>query len=249
MSDFYSMITAPIAGENPFGEDVNYDVDYERLKGEMGKLGDIDINLVETLSVKILSEKSKDTRALAFLAYAVLRQSEIGRLADVFCALADYCENNFEQLYPPRENAKLAALRWLSESRFTSQCPKIEASVDDADGVKRLKDALGKLRPALEKRFSSSGAPFPLLLYKRVTEWEKSIETASSPTQNNTGGSSAVDTGKNEQSAKSPVASEKNNGDVDGGSQDPVVIKLSRNEYQELIGSINKIKTLLTERR
>jgi len=177
MSDFLSKITALIPG-NPFGSDVNHDVDYEALKFEMGKLGDIDVKTVESLSVKILTEKSKDVRALSFLAYAMLRMGDHGRLADVFCALADYCQDCYDDIFPRRDGAKLSALRWLSEARFTSACPKVDASAQDAEHVARLLGALLKLKGALEKRFSSVGAPFPLLLYKRALEWESSIKSA-----------------------------------------------------------------------
>ncbi len=178
MSDFLSKITAPIPNvDSPFGSDVNHDVDYEALKVEMGKLGDIDVNAVESLSVKILSEKSKDVRALSFLAYAMLRMGDHGRLADVFWALADYCGDSYDKIFPQRDGAKLSALRWLSESRFTSACPKVEASARDAEHVARLLAALLRFKSALEKRFSSVGAPFPLLLYKRALEWESAIKS------------------------------------------------------------------------
>ncbi|MDR2592910.1 MAG: type VI secretion system ImpA family N-terminal domain-containing protein [Chitinispirillales bacterium] len=177
MSDFLSTITAPIPGD-PFGSDVNHDVDYEALKVEMGKLGDIDVSTVESLSVKILAGKSKDVRALSFLAYAMLRMGDHGRLADVFCALADYCHGSYDDIFPKRDAAKLSALRWLSEARFTSACPKVEASAQDEPHVARLLGAMLKLKAALEKRFSSAGAPFPLLLYKRALEWESSIKSA-----------------------------------------------------------------------
>lgn len=182
MSDFLSKITAPISGisngGDPFGSDVNHDVDYEALKVEMGKIGDIDVNVVESLSVKILAEKSKDVRALSFLAFAVLRMGDIGRLADVFCALADYCQDGYGNIYPRRDWAKLLALRWLSEARFTNACAMADASARDAEHVARLLCALLKLKTALEKRFASVGAPFPLLLYKRALEWEDSVKGA-----------------------------------------------------------------------
>jgi hypothetical protein len=152
---------------------VNHDPDYERLKSEMGKLGDIDAGLVESLSLKILTEKSKDARAMAFFAYAALRKGEFGRLADVFCMMASYCEDSFEQIFPLREKAKTAALRWLSEPRFTSQCSMIETA--GIEHVLRLKDALAKLKSALEKRFEPGSAQFPLLLYKRVLDREKAL--------------------------------------------------------------------------
>ena len=260
MSEFFSKITAPIAGGDPFGSDVNHDPDYERLKGEMGKLGDIDVHAVETLSLKILTEKSKDIRAFAFLAYSALRKNELGRLADVFSALADYCRDSFDLLFPRRDGAKLAALRWLSEPRFTSRCPKADAAVADAEHVARLKDALSVLRPALEKRFSYAGAPFPLLLYKRVVEWEKEVENAKAAALvlDDAGGADQPAGQPENQSTGQPVnknavsgTREKSAADDDitanggGNTQEIITVKMTRGEYNEIFHCVNKMETLL----
>jgi predicted component of type VI protein secretion system len=240
MSDFLFKLTAPIAGDDPFGADVNHDSDYERLKGEIGKLGDIDVDTVETLSLSILTEKSKDIRAMAWLAYATLRKGDLGRLADVVCTLVDYCADSFEQIFPRRESARLAALRWLSEPRFTSQCPKTEAEERDAPHIARLKNALTKLKPALEKRFPSTGAPFPSLLYKRVLEWDKAaqVQTIYQP---------AAPSDPPLMVAESPVSHVNFNlgGDDPGRRPATVVIKLTHSEYQEILGGIDRMKTLL----
>jgi len=177
VSDFYSKITVPIAGDDPFGTDMNYDLDYERLKNEIGKLGDIDVEVVESASLKILTEKSKDARALAFLAYSMLRQNDFGRMADVFCALAGYCENNIDQIYPRRQGAKVAALRWFCEARFSGQCEKVTVTADDVESTARLADEILKLRSALDQKLSDSAPPLSLLS-KRAAEWKKAAENA-----------------------------------------------------------------------
>lgn len=256
MADFLSKITAPVPGDNPFGADIRHDPDYERLKGEMGKLGDIDVGLVESLSLGILSRKSKDVRAMAFLAYAALRKGDIGRLADIFGALAGYCQDSFEQVYPTREGAKLAALRWLSEARFTSLCPKTGVSEGDAGHVARLKDALSKLRPALEKRFSSGGAPFPLLLYKRALEWEKAVEGMRAQGDGGDGSEaggqpadSSADKPANQPSGGTDIRKSPDKGvsggDAGGDPSQIITVRLSRGEYQEILHCMGKMETLL----
>jgi hypothetical protein len=245
MSDFLAGITAPIPGDNPFGADVNHDPDYERLKGEMGKLGDIDVGLVESLSFKILTERSKDARAMAFLAYAVLRKGEFGRLVDVFRMLADYCEENFEQIFPLREKAKTAALRWLSEPRFTSRCQVIETAGTEC--VLPLKDALAKLKTALEKRFQPGEAPFPLLLYKRVIEREKALADKPGPPPDGAINITPEDS--------SPMVAKVDNlpGQLADKNSPPdkrefqkaVTAMLEGGELQELLDCVRKMETLL----
>jgi type VI secretion system protein VasJ len=231
VSDFYSKITAPVAGGDPLGVDVNYDLDYERLKNEIGKLGDIDANVVESLSFKILTEKSKDVRALAFLAYSMLRKSDFGRLADVFYALAVFCQDNFEQIHPRRESAKIAALRWFSESRFSGQCEKMAATTVDIQDATRLADAISKLRLALDKRFSGSAPPLSLL-YKMTLDWKKSAESATNQV------SSPAELSVNTSDTKiiHPAT---------GGvnlQQRPV----NSDEYEEILRCIKKIETFIT---
>jgi type VI secretion system protein VasJ len=180
MLDFFSEITAPVAGDSPFGADVNHDPDYERLKGEMGKLGDIDVSVVEALSRKILAEKSKDARVMAWAAYAALRRNDIGRLADVFCALAYYCQESFERVFPLRESAKAAALRWFSESRFDSRCVRAAPKESDAPHITRLKNALSQIRLALEKRYADA-APSLSPLCRHADSWEKAVKYMLAP--------------------------------------------------------------------
>ncbi|MCL2183454.1 MAG: type VI secretion system ImpA family N-terminal domain-containing protein [Chitinispirillia bacterium] len=254
MSEFLSRLAAPVAGDDPFGVDVNHDPGYERLKGEIGKLGDIDVDLVESLSIKVLTERSKDLRAAAWLAYAVLRKGDLGRLADVVGLLVDYCADSFEQVFPRRESAKLAALRWLSEPRFTSQCPKADAAGSDGLHIAKMKEALVRLKPVLEKRFPSTGAPFPSLLYKRVIEWERAVSALAEDSAGvGEDGGQGVDLsadrtinpagGPGESTRMGdlpPVrASDKTNG------QATVVLKLTHNEYKEIVGCIGKLDTLL----
>jgi len=227
MPDFFSEITAPIAGDNPFGADVNHDPDYERLKGEMGKLGDIDVAAVEALSRKILAEKSKDARVMAWAAYAALRRNDIGRFADVFCALAYYCRESFERVFPLRDSAKAAALRWFSESRFDSQCVRAAPKESDAPHITRLKNALSQIRLALEKRYSDAAPPLSPLC-KHAESWEKAVKHMLAP--------AAVES--------PPQARENVAGDIDT-LPETVVIKLSRGEYREISDSIKKMEALL----
>jgi hypothetical protein len=247
LSDFLQTITAPLDGDNPFGSDVNHDPDYERLKDEMGKLGDIDANVVEALSFKILSQKSKDARALAFLAYAVLRRGDFGKLADVFCALADYCGGGFGQIFPQREGAKLAALRWLSEPRFAGQCEKAAPSAQDAPHIARLEEAVLKLRAALDSKFSDSAPPLSPL-YKRVLGWKKAAETALLD----------KDVSDNGNLVGAPLADARNDGNnksagtinhpqIDNVDKLPekIIIELTRNEYLQVNQCIKRLEELM----
>jgi type VI secretion system protein VasJ len=211
---------------------VNYDLDYERLKGEMGKLGDIDAEIVESLATKILTEKSKDVRVLAFLAFSMLKQGDFGRMVDAICALTAFCQDGFEQIYPRRDSAKASALRWFSEARFGGQCEKVTVTAADAQNAERLVDAFSKLRVVLEKRFSDSTPPLSIL-YKRAADWKKSAESAAKPAP-------AAEQPSNVGGAVSGIRSDNGSSSVDRQTK-----TVDGDEYQEVLQCIKKIETFI----
>ncbi len=148
----------------------------------MGKIGDIDCDLVESLSIKILNEKSKDVRVLFFLAWSELRREKWDCLADVFTTLANLTEKNFDALYPEREKAKLQAFAWLSESRFADLCTIVKPASIHSDSLTRLSRSLDKLKIILANKFKDN-TPFPNQFQKTVANWEKEC---GKPDQNNT---------------------------------------------------------------
>lgn len=243
MSDFYSKITAPIAGNNPFGEDARYDIDFDRLKNEMEKLSDIDLDTVETLSVKILTEKSKDVRAMAWLAYVMMRRNDFARLADMFEVLAYYCQNHFDMVFPTRENAKNAALRWFSESRFIGLCEKTTISAADVPYLTKLVDAITKMKDTLNTRFSD-GAPPMSSLYKYATDWKKTAEMAAkAPAVGEKVSDDADNIGSTQHSSQESALGSSVITSTDDGEN--VIIELTSEQYRELSESIQKINTLL----
>jgi len=258
VSDFYSKLTSPIAGDNPFGVDARYDLDFDRLKNEMEKLSGIDLDTVESLATKILTEKSKDVRAMGWLAYVMTRRNDVGWLADVISVLAYYCQDHFDSVFPARENAKVAALRWFSESRYDGLCDKITVAATDVPHLTKLIDALSKIRAALEAQFSDSAPPMSSL-YKRANDWMKTAKAAAAAAEaaakpaaveaekevsDSAGDAGSVQPAPPKPAPSSPVGGSPGVARVDSGKDD-VVIKLTGAEYRELSECVKKIKTLL----
>jgi len=176
MSDILALITTPIAGANPMGDNINYDLDFDALKAEVGKLGGIDLDVVEEKSRTLLQNKSKDLRVMCFFAYALLREDKWEGLADVFDGMAQLAAQNFDAMFPDRPRARQLGIKWLSEDRFKDvlTAEKKPAEADYAH-IKRLLDALTALRPILEEKFPE-GSPFPAELHKHVQAWEKATK-------------------------------------------------------------------------
>jgi type VI secretion system protein VasJ len=175
ISELLSIIVTPISDAQPYGSNINHDADFDTLKTEFGKIGNLDVGLIESTATKILKEKAKDIRVLSFLAYALLRKDDWEALADIFDGLTQLSINNFDALQPDRERAKELAFKWLSEDRFTGALADKKPAEADYAPIARLIDALTKLKPVLEKKFPQ-GAPFPSELQRNAVAWEKSCK-------------------------------------------------------------------------
>lgn len=168
---------------NPNGCNISYDAQFEALRNEIGRTGDIDFDLVERNSLTLLKEKSKDLRVIVYLSLVYLRNEEWEKYVDLFEGLSIIAERNFDLLYPDRERARLLALEWLSEDRYTGFLNGKNPGVQNHENVLRLLKALQKLRAVLEKKFGER-SPFPSALLNSAIEWQKStnpVAVVSSP--------------------------------------------------------------------
>ncbi|NLG17225.1 MAG: type VI secretion system protein [Fibrobacter sp.] len=162
---------------NPNGCNISYDAQFEALRNEICRTGDINFDLVEQNSLTLLKEKSKDLRVIVYLSLVYLRNEEWEKYVDVFEGLSVIAERNFDLLYPDRERARLLALKWLSEDRYTGLLNGKNPGVQNHGNVLRLLKALQKLRSVLEKKFGER-SPFPAGLLNTAMEWQISTNPA-----------------------------------------------------------------------
>jgi len=197
MSEILSLVTAPISETAPLGANINYEPEFETLKTEIGKPGNLDLEVIERCCVSLLKSKAKDIRVIAFLAYVYLRKDQWEELADLFTGCLALCEKDFDALQPDRERAKLLGFKWLSEDRFRGALDEKKPAEADHDHIVRLVDSLNTLKPILENKFPDS-PPFPLELIKNAGLWEKSsapkpVAPASVTSMPGTGGAASVE--------------------------------------------------------
>lgn len=164
-------MTEVFATENIFGVNLNYDDDFETLKDEVGKIGNLDYDLISRTSFKILREKSKDIRVFSFLGFALLRREDWEGFSDVYEALAILSERNFDSLFPDRIRAKESALKWLSENRFMELVSTKKPESAAHDHITRLSGSLSKIKIITESKFPNSKV-FPEDFYRTVKSWE-----------------------------------------------------------------------------
>ncbi|MFP4417390.1 MAG: type VI secretion system protein TssA [Chitinispirillaceae bacterium] len=165
-------MTTPLAGDNPFGENIKFDTDFETVKNEIGKLTNTDWEAIESSSVRILKEKSKDIRVLAFLSLVYLRDEKWESFTDIFDGLAKLAEENYDNLFPDRPRARQMAFKWLSEQRFSDTLAEKKPTESEYEHIVRLIDALTRLKKILEEQFPES-SPFPSRLLSEAQKWER----------------------------------------------------------------------------
>ena len=133
--DYTTLATVPISQENPAGDDVKYDDDFEKIESEIAKLSSpsesnaVDWELVAKLCEEILEHKSKNLLITVYLAYALWRLRGIDGLSDGIKILADLLENYWEVLYPPlrRIKGRINAVEWLLD--------KVSKAFENSDDI------------------------------------------------------------------------------------------------------------------
>jgi type VI secretion system protein VasJ len=178
------------------GANINYDADFDTLKTEFGKIGNLDLARIESAATTVLRDKAKDIRVISFLSYALLRNDNWEGLADLFDGFSRLAVKDFDAMQPDRPRAKELGLKWLSEDRFTSSLVEHKPAEADSPHISRLLEALNNLKPVLEQKFPEA-AVFPAELYKNAIAWEKSCKpkpVAATPAGGAAGAQEAMET-------------------------------------------------------
>lgn len=167
--DYATLGSAAIAGDSPAGANVRYDPDFDRLKGEVGKLDSVNpdvkwSDVVEMCSA-ILSTKSKDLLIGAYLTAALLHTQGYKGLALGLRVCKDMCATYWQTMFPEvaRLKGREAALTWLTE-----RCEKVwpELKPPERSDEAPLNDALTavqELMQAVMDKFPGEGPNLPLL--------------------------------------------------------------------------------------
>ena len=121
LSPFLESIKAPTSEENPTGESVTYDEDFQSLKTEIENIGSAsgraDYERIVELARGILTEKSKDLRAAGYLVIGEARANGPDRMAEAVRAVRLLIDTYWEDLYPAkrRMRGRGSALQFISD--------------------------------------------------------------------------------------------------------------------------------------
>jgi type VI secretion system protein VasJ len=156
--DDIELIKKPISEENPAGEDVKYDEEYEIIDAEISKLSSVsatsepDWDKIIKLSKNILQNKSKHILVSTYLTYALFKTDGINGFANGIKILSTLLENYWDTLYPPlrRMKGRKSAIQWLIDKsvKELESIDTIEIKQDEKDDflndLKKVDDFLNE---------------------------------------------------------------------------------------------------------
>lgn len=183
--DYTKLGITPIDEQNPAGDDVKYDEDFELIESEMAKLtspsasGEIDWDKVSKLSYTILETKSKNILVAVYLSYALYKLRGIDGLEDGVGVIADILENYWETLYPPKRRLKgrINAIEWWL-NKVSKDLQNIEDVECDSDKKDVLVANLKKIDEFLNEQIDDAPLFFSLIKLldmKLVTQTKEEV--------------------------------------------------------------------------
>lgn len=165
LSPFLESVRAPISEDNPAGESVTYDEDFQALKTEVENIssvsGQADYERIAELARTILTEKSKDLRAAGYLVVGEARANGTDQMAEAIRAVRLLIDEYWEDLYPAkrRMRGRGSALQFISDrlsdwvSATDFEQPDRAALVTARDALKEIQDfglqEMGEHAPSL----------------------------------------------------------------------------------------------------
>jgi type VI secretion system protein VasJ len=154
-------------GECGVGEDPRYGDNFSAVKAEIDRLSDIDYTKVKELCEQILCKESKDLRVAGYYLLAkVFTEGMYGFIEGVNFyveLLAEYGD----RCHPQRETARLQAVSWLNNDKFTAFVKGIAIESErDRRNVVKLKKLLDSLNERILVSFNDSSEVF-----KNLNSW------------------------------------------------------------------------------
>ncbi len=163
-SDLVQQISNPISNENPSGNQLDEDPDFDRINTEIQKLeslhlGTENVNPVDWESVvkigtSLLIQKSKDIRVANWLCMGLFQQQGYNGLSLGLDISLSIIENFWETFYPPlrRLRGRASPFIWLS-SKLTPLITGKEPSASESEAVIKSAQLIEKLIQVIDEKF------------------------------------------------------------------------------------------------
>jgi len=183
LNEIASLGKSPIPGDNPAGESVQYDPDFEALRAEVQKLDSVtgetvDWGLVITNGTEILKSRSKHLLVAIYLTLALLERDDYAGLACGLGVLRDLIAGFWDTMEPPvnRKRGRIEGFVWLNE-RAGKWLPDRRPTAGEKDTLAACGAALGEIGTALGETLGDE-APSLNEIAKAIKAHEKELEAA-----------------------------------------------------------------------
>ncbi|WKY59636.1 type VI secretion system protein TssA [Vibrio sp. SNU_ST1] len=187
-------LLAPIPGVSPTGEDARYEFCYEMMETEVKKFGSlfgetVDWHIVKVHSIEVLSQHSKDLKALCYLIRALVEENGVAGLDEGLSLLNESISHFGGELYPKRKRGRDGAVEWLNH-QIKLVSTKLSTQSLNWEALSRCVTLVESIQRQFDQIFQDSDADF----FEIKTQLNQLMQNAS-PSEEILGQDRAVDTG------------------------------------------------------
>ena len=100
------------------GDDPKHEEDFCKIKQEVEKLSDIDFEKIKALSIRLLSDKTKDLRVAGYLLLACSYLDDLETVIHVLFVYEGLVKRYWNSIHPQKALPKMAAIDWLNNERL-----------------------------------------------------------------------------------------------------------------------------------
>lgn len=172
----------PIRPEEPIGDDVAYEDDFEAIKTELGKLSGTDLALIEAAAEHLLKTGAKDLRVAVYYTYARFRQKGGEGLSDGLELICSLLKAYPQDIWPKRPAQRCSALAWLASEKMVDSVSAADWS--NRDTLKQTLSALVLLNHLLleqEEAFRPNLSPLLQQFEQTLSELSYQAPVAETP--------------------------------------------------------------------
>jgi type VI secretion system protein VasJ len=174
-------LLSPISEASFCGEDGSYDPDFETARNEADKSTENNYALMEEAAKRFLTKKSKDMRALGYLALASAMNDGLDAFGEAVTAYCRLVMEHWDDIHPKRPTARANALKWLNGERNINLLAALDGGAT-YETLRSASDKLGELLGFCDQKFTENPPSFAgfIKLVKETAEKHKPkpVETA-----------------------------------------------------------------------
>ncbi len=157
-------LVLPINENSPSGDDARYEFCYEMMEAEVKKFGSlfgetVSWPVVEQHSKEVLSQHSKDIKAICYLTRALMEESGFEGLVQGLTLFNQLLDDFGNALYPKRKRARDGAIEWFNH-QIEIAARKLSINEDASQLLEQSLTLIGEVQQRFDVCFPDADADF-----------------------------------------------------------------------------------------